>query len=317
MEDAFAPDTPDTDIVQPDVSQETEMTPEAVFDKTQDKSALVDEFFRANKVEETQPESSEPSPVEIPRQEAAEPTDVDNDVKRYQYWQSEADKARNEKLEMEARLQALESQQAQPLQPENIEPEPEEQFPDPPMKPGKPRGFNRAEAMDDPTSESARYLEEVDNWRDNMDEYNRLHTQYTTAVVQEERERLVQEREDILRQNAEQEQIRTNMQQMGQHLNKTYGASQEEINEFVKVMDDPNNITVDNLFQLYRMQNGGAGQAPVTQTAPNESFEQRKRAQQVPTPMGVVPSQNSASATGSDSVMDSMISDYKSKNPFG
>ena len=318
MEDAFAPDTPDTDTVQPDVSQETEMTPESVFDTTQDKSALVDEFFRANKVEETQPNPNEPSPVEIPREETAEPIDVDNDVKRYQYWQSEADKARNEKMEMEARLQALESQQAQPLQPETIEPEPEEQFPDPPMKPGKPRGFSRSEAMDDPNSDSAQYLEEVDSWRDSMDEYNRLHTQYTTAVVQEERERLVQEREDILRQNAEQEQIRTNMQQMGTHLNKTYGASQDEIDQFVKVMDDPNNITVDNLFQLYRMQNGGQQPSqPVTQTAPNESFDQRKRAQSVPTPMGVVPSQNSASATGSDSVMDSMISDYKNKNPFG
>ena len=314
MEEAFAPAT-DTEQAPP-VTQDEGMTPESAFDATQDKSSLVDEFFRANKMDEEPSEAQqEPSPVEIPSEEAtAEPTDVDNDVKRYQYWQSEADKARNEKEALESRLQALEQQQAQP-QPENIEPEQEERFPDPPMKPQKPQGFNRQEAIDDPNSISAQYLDEVDGWRDNMDEYNRLHTQYSQAVVQEEREKLVQEREDILRQQAEKEQTQQNMYQMGQHLSKTYGASQEEINQFVQVMDDPKNITVDNLFQLYRMQNGGA-QAPVTQTAPNESFEQRKRAQSVPSPMGVVPSQNSQQS-GSDSVMDSMINDYKTKNPFG
>ena len=313
MEEALAP-AMDTEQATPEVSQETPLTPESAFDQTQDKATLVDEFFRANKIEESEAQP-EPSPVETPQEATAEPTDVDNDVKRYQYWQSEADKARNEKQQLEGRLQALEQQQSQP-QPENVEPEAEE-FPDPPMKPVKPRGFNRQDAMDDPQSESAAYLDQVDDWRDNMDEYNRLHTQYTQAVVQEERERLAKERDDILRAQTEKERVQQNMQQMGQHLTKTYGASQEEISQFVQVMDDPKNITVDNLFQLYRMQNGGQQATPVTQTAPNESFEQRKRAQQVPTPMGVVPSQSNSTGSGSDSVMDSMISDYKNKNPFG
>tara|TARA_R110000764_G_scaffold37605_1_gene83585 strand:+ start:2227 stop:3189 length:963 start_codon:yes stop_codon:yes gene_type:complete len=320
MEDAFAPNE-GTDIAQPVVTQEQGMTPESAFDQTQDKSALVDEFFRANKMDETPSEAPiEPSPVELPLEGAtAEPIDVDNDVKRYQYWQSEADKARNEKQELEERLQAVETQQAQSSQPENIEPEAEETFPDPPIKPGKPAGFSRQDALEDPQSQSASYLDQVDNWRDNMDEYNRLHTQYSQAVVQEERQKLVNEREDILRQQSEKELIATNMQQMGTHLNKTYGASQDEISQFVKVMDNPKNITVDNLFQLYRMQNGGNTGQPVTQaqTATSESFQQMKRAQQVPSPMGVVPAQTNSSGNGSDSVMDSMISDYKNKNPFG
>jgi hypothetical protein len=115
----------------------------------------------------------------------------------------------------------------------------------------------------------------------------------------------------------EKENYDKNMADMSKHLTTTYNATPEEVTQFVKVMDDPKNITVDNLFQLFRMQSGGEVTAPVTQTAPNESFEQRKRAQSVPTPMGVVPSQNSAAATGSDSVMDSMINDYKNRNPFG
>jgi hypothetical protein len=321
MEDTFAPQEAVTEQSTPDVSQENEMTPETAFDQTQDKSTLVDEFFRANKIEE-QPESEapiEPSPVEIPREGVtAEPTDVDNDVKRYQYWQSEADKARNENAEMAQRLSALEQQAVQPQPEEQREPE-IEQFPDPPTKPGKPRGFSRQDATDDPQSDSAQYLDEVDNWRDNMDEYNRLHNQYNQAVVQEERQKLVQEREDIQRAQADRERTQQNMSQMSQHLKSNYKASDEEVANFIRVMDDPKNITVDNLFQLYRMQNGGQVDSvqPVTTTSTNESFEQRKRAQQVPTPMGVVPSQSNSAGSGTDSVMDSMLSDYSKRNPFG
>ena len=319
MEDAFAPGT-DTEVAQPDVTQDVpELTPEAAFDATKDKSTLLDDFFRANKIDESPSEEAqpEPSPVEVTSEEApAEESPVDNDVKRYQYWQSEADKARNENQELVKRLEALEQNQAQP---EEMEPIEEDlSFPDPPVKPGKPRNYSRAEALEDPDSESARYLEAVDSWRDDMDEYNRLHSQYTQAVMVEERERIRQQNEDIQRAQAEKEAYNNNMSQMTNHLRNTYQASDDEIAKFVQVMDDPKNITVDNLFQLYRMQNGGqAGQQPMTQTAPNESFEQRKRAQSVPSPMGVVPGQGSSQPSGPDSMMDSMISDYKKRNPFG
>jgi len=320
-EDVLAPEAPVTQDIQPDVAPSEPLTPEAAFDQTKDKGALLDDFFRANKMDEQIPSEevqAEPSPVEVTSQETpAEVVEVDNDVKRYQYWQSEADKARNENAEMAKRLEVLEAQAQQP-QPERIEPEQDLSFPDPPQKPGKPRNYNRAEALEDPDSDSARYQEAVDNWRDDMDEYNRLHSQYTQAVMVEERERIRKDNENIKRAQAEREAYNNNMAQMSNHLKNTYQASDEEINSFVKVMDDPKNITVDNLFQLYRMQNGGAvANAPVTQTAQSDSFEQRKRAQSVPSPMGVVTGQSSAQQSGNDSMMDSMINDYKNRNPFG
>tara|TARA_R110002020_G_scaffold384221_2_gene594868 strand:- start:617 stop:1570 length:954 start_codon:yes stop_codon:yes gene_type:complete len=317
MDETFAPQEVVTET-EPVVAQPEELTPESAFDMTQDKSSLVDDFFRANKAEETPSEAKlEPSPVEVTSEEAtAEPT-IDNDVKRYQYWQSEADKARNENAQLKEALQ---------VQVETPQPEPEiqveeEVFPDPPSKPSKPRNFSRGDAMDDPQSESASYMDAVDNWRDDMDEYNRLHSQYSQAVMQEERARLTQEREDIQRNIAEKEKYDANMSQMGQHLQKQYNASPDEIQQFVNVMDDPKNITVDNLFQLYRMQNGGNQEGipnpPATQTATSDSFEQRKRAQQVPSPMGVVPATSTGQTGGSDSIFDSMVSDYQKRNPFG
>ena len=330
-EDVLAPGAPVTQDNQPEVAQDSPLTPEAAFDATKDKGNLIDDFFHANemndRIEGESQAEPEPSPVdpnaandrvnvEAPQEATAEEVPIDNDVKRYQYWQSEADKARNEKQELEARLQALENQQQMQPQPD-VEPEQEIRFPDPPGKPQKPRNYNRAEAMDDPDSESAKYLDAVEGWRDDMDEYNRLHQQYSQAVIEEERTKMKQEQDEIKKAQAEKEAYQSNMNQMSSHLRDQYQATDEEIATFVKVMDDPKNVTVDNLFQLFRMQNGNAGTAPVTQTAPNESFEQRKRAQSVPSPMGVVPGQSSSQKSGTDSVMDSMINDYKSRNPFG
>ena len=317
MEDTLAPEQVTQDA--PDVAQVQPMTPESAFDQTQDKGALIDDFFRANKMEDVPSEAvKEPSPVEVPTETATEEeSPIDNDVKRYQYWQSEADKARNENAQLAQRLEALETQ-ANQSQPDNMEPIEEElTFPDPPGKPGKPSGYNRADALDDPSSDSAKYLDAVDKWRDDMDEYNRLHQQYTQAVMVEERQKIQEEQKEALRIQAERETYNSNMTNMKSHLQQTYQASDDEIAKFVEVMDDPKNITVDNLFQLYRMQNGNVGNQPITQTAPNESFDQRKRAQSVPTPMGVVPGQSSSQQSGQDTMMDSMINDYKKRNPFG
>ena len=316
MEDVLAPEQVTQDA--PDVAQVKPMTPEDAFEQTQDKSSLIDDFFRANKMEQPSEANAEPSPVEVPTEQATEEeSPIDNDVKRYQYWQSEADKARNENAQLAQRLEALEAQASQ-SQPDDMEPIEEDlTFPDPPAKPGKPAGYSRADALDDPSSESARYLDAVDKWRDDMDEYNRLHQQYTQAVMVEERQKIQEEQREALRIQAERETYNNNMNQMKQHLQQNYQATDDEIAKFVEVMDDPKNITVDNLFQLYRMQNGNVGTQPMTQTAPNESFAQRKRAQSVPTPMGVVPGQSSSQPNSNDSLMDSMLNDYKKRNPFG
>ena len=101
-EEVMAPEAPVTPEPAVSVPQDAPMTPEAAFDQTQDKGTLIDDFFRANKMDDVPSEAvNEPSPVEVPTETATEgESPVDNDVKRYQYWQSEADKARNENAEM-------------------------------------------------------------------------------------------------------------------------------------------------------------------------------------------------------------------------
>jgi hypothetical protein len=294
-----------------------ELTPEEVFSQEDNVGA----FYRAQL--EDQPESKETVPQV---QKTGEAQEEPNDTVRYQYWQSEADKARNENDQLKNQLAQVQ-RAPEPQVAESQSQETDEGFPPPPSKPRKPAGFNREEAWSDQASVSAQYLETVDNWRDSMDEYNRLHNDYNVAVVQEERAKITEERNEILRKQAEKEKYDANMSEIRSTLTAKYDASGEEVDDFVKVMENPDSINLDNLFQLYRMKNNTqvstspTKQAPIeradSQTPGSDNFDQLKRAQQVPSPMGVLPSANKNMAgSPEDTVMDSMINEYDKRNPW-
>ncbi len=77
-----------------------------------------------------------------------------------------------------------------------------------------------------------------------------------------------------------------------------------------------NSLSLDNLVQLYRLQKG-QGQ-PNPNAGPSPEFQQTQRAQQIPSPMGVQTGQGGGNDARSDSdkIMDNMITDYNSKNPW-
>ena len=62
------------------------------------------------------------------------------------------------------------------------------------------------------------------------------------------------------------------------------------------------------------MQKGGA-QAPVN-AEPSPSFQQAQNAQQIPSPMGVMPASGNSERSDSDQIMDSLIGDFNSNNPW-
>ena len=314
-------------MIEQEVTPEVKGTPES--EPVTEGINPLEGFFRANGVE---PEEQTDDPFAtdeiVPASPSQEQEQVvqekpeDNDEKRYQYWQSEADKARNENAQLAQRLQALEQQanQSQPTVDDGVEDD--RSFPPPPPKPSKPRNFSRSEALEDPSSESAKYMDDVDEWRDEMDDYNRLQSEYNLAIVEEEKQKMQDERDNIMRQQAEAQQRQQQMADIHTHLKTQYQASDEEIAQFVDIMDKPESVTLDNLFKLYRLQSGNQttpvqqqGQ-PLTETNKNDSFEQMKRAQQVPTSMGVIPSQGNTTGSQEDSMMDSMINEYNKQNPW-
>jgi len=162
------------DNIQVDTPQETEQNfsslEEAIFGSPEGSSDVSSAFTSGNE------ESTEPAPVKTGQPEVSQPVETsqpeqtNNDETRYQYWQSQADKYKNE-------LESLKNTQPAPVQPEAPAVDTDaDEFPSAPSKPQKPRLYSREEAYTDPASESARYDDELSQWRDDMNEYNSLIT---------------------------------------------------------------------------------------------------------------------------------------------
>ena len=264
---------------------------------------------------ETAPEGQ---PEVSTQENVQQPTQPNNDEKRYQYWQSQADKYKNELNAMkQAQQQPAQEQHAQ-QQPQEPVQQPAEQFPAPPQKPQRPRTFNREEAYSDPSSDSARYLDELEGWRDDINEYNTLKSEYQTALVEERFNSYEQQRvaEAQRQQAAQQKAVQEN--EIKSHVMGHYGMQESEAVDFMSKMSDPSSITIDNLVQLYRLQGSGNAEGTQAPAAPSQAFTQTKNAQQVPSPMGVMPSgqSNVDGRTTEDKIMDKMIGNFNSKNPW-
>tara|TARA_Y100000593_G_scaffold83952_1_gene158706 strand:- start:1056 stop:1994 length:939 start_codon:yes stop_codon:yes gene_type:complete len=289
---------------------------EAVFDS----GSTTNDAFTKN-VPQEQP--TEPAPEqgqpEVSNQENI-PISENNDEKRYQYWQSQADKYKNELNALqEQQSQAFAQQQTQVPQQQTAQEPQQETFPDAPERPIQPRTFNREEAYSDPSSESARYMNELEDWRDDMNEYNSIKAQYQTALVEEKLNNMEAERQNEIKRQQAAAQAQQQQQEITNHVRGNYGMNEAEAADFVQKMSDPNSITVDNLVQLYRMQQGNAApQQNPAPAQPSSAFTQTQNAQQVPSPMGVMPSGNTSHDGRSieDKMMDKMVGNFNEKNPW-
>ncbi len=251
-----------------------------------------------------------PQPVDTPT--------ADNDERRFQYWQSQADKRQNEIDRLHEQNQVLQNQLSHNIQaPKQDNTAQEEKFPEPPQKPRTPHGFSRDEAMTDPNSRSAEYVNQVETWRENMDEYNRLYTQYNVAKMQESMESIQNQQQEQMKKAAQQQQYRQQQSEAIDYIKGNFGANDEQAQEFVARYSDPKSVTMDNLWKLFQLETG-QGIAPNQQTpTPSPAFQQTQAAQQIPSPMGVVTGQ-SGQETGTieDQMMNAMINDHKNKNYF-
>tara|TARA_R110002012_G_scaffold44029_4_gene118684 strand:+ start:4088 stop:5029 length:942 start_codon:yes stop_codon:yes gene_type:complete len=291
---------------------------EAAFDVNDSGSDLNDVFTTGE--EGKSQESAPTGQPESNNENIKNPQPANNDETRYQYWQSQADKYKNEleavqsnQMQQEQFMQQQQMQQPQPQQPQ------EEAFPEPPSRPNQPSGFSREEAYNDSSSSSARYMDELEGWRDDMNEYNTLKTQYQTALVDEKLNHMQKERVEEVQRAQAYQQLQNEQMEVVNHVQGHYGMNENEAVDFMNKMSDPNSITVDNLVQLYRMQQGNAApQQNPAPAQPSAAFNQTQNAQQVPSPMGVMPSGNSNvdGRSTEDKMMDKMIGNFNAKNPW-
>tara|TARA_R100001129_G_scaffold186156_1_gene176720 strand:- start:11787 stop:12734 length:948 start_codon:yes stop_codon:yes gene_type:complete len=303
----------------PQESQNTEYASleEAVFGEGFVDSTGESAFNNGNEGNtETAPQEGQPV-QDNAIEDTQQPAEVANDDRRYQYWQSQADKMANENKALKNQIAQVGQQQTRPVQEQPQDNA--ENFPPPPAKPEKPRHYSREEAYADPQSDSARYLDDVEVWRDDMTEYNTLRTQYQEAVVEER----MQAQDNARIAEAQKQQAfqakKTQERSIKEHVMANYGMNEAETQDFMQTMSNPKSLNIDNLVQLYRLQKGGAPVQQVTSNPePSPEFQQYQNAQQVPSPMGVMPSgqTNEDSRSFEDKIMDTMIGNFNSKNPW-
>jgi len=301
--------TPEPEVHSVDIQDEGSLVDDVIFGG--EKGSVADAFEGTDDTEQAIAE-----PESVPQQEANVEVPQENDEVRYQYWQSQADKMKNERDQLQQQFNHLATQQTPAQTEPEPEAEPEPDFPDPPEKPQKPYNFSMDEALGDPSSESAKFVQQEQGWRDQMDEYKNLQFEYQMAMMQDEREKLRTDRQnDIQRREAETAQAEQ-MNGVKQQIMNQYKVDPQVADDFVRVMSDPTSINLDNLWKLYASDKGyGSPQQPAN--APSGEFQQVKRAQQIPSSMGVMPSQTGQNeGSVEDKIIDSMITDYNKQNPW-
>jgi hypothetical protein len=185
---------------------------------------------------------------------------------RYQYWQSKHDKL---KADYDRLLQTQQSKPAEPQQPEPVYQGP----PSKPSKPVKPANYSAEEAYTNPNSESFRY-------RSQLDDYNEKYQEYLDYYNDQ-----MQQREEAYRREAEQREL---INQARQEVMHEYGLNENEANDFVTVMADPDTMSMKNLVNYYRFLKGES-----QPTQPQQQQQARQPLSPVrqapPPPAGVIP----------------------------
>ena len=228
-----------------------------------------------------------PAPVEY--QQQAEPSVLDNlsqetpareDPRRFEYWQSQADRMRGENAQLKKEVGDIKSylnarEQQSPSNPQTQgSPVPTgnpETGLKTPVQPTKPGNYNEVDAFNDPNSASFQYRNEMDNYRDDV----------TTYMLQKD-----QVREKMQLQQMRKQQETMVNQQAHHHATNNYGWSPEQASEFIEWSRNPENVTIDHLAKLYEMDKRGVN--PQATMKRQEMINQQQRAQ-VPRTTQVTP----------------------------
>ena len=177
-----------------------------------------------------------------------------------------------------------------------------------PVKPRKPANYDHSEALADPDSDSGKYLSKQEQYIDSL-------ANYMTEVD-------AKRSQEIQRQQAEQAHFQRN-QKVISDLQSQYNYSPQEANDFIQRMSSPDSLSLDNLVRLHKMSLQPSQEVPALQQVTPEAqqkqalMNQRQEKLSIPTPIGVQPGANvQSSKSVEDQMMDSMIGNYKKKNPF-
>ena len=199
-------------------------------------------------------------PIAEPSEQVTSPKD---DQTRFEYWQSQADKAKGELNALRQEVDYYRTQ-GQNADPSNGQPQayPDQGLQEPSLKeptaPDRPVNYNEIDAYSDPDSASFKYRLAKEEYRDNYMGYLQEKDQMREAEMQQAYENeMAQQRDSMMRQQAY------------SHATSTYGWDQNKSSQFVQWASNPDNLTLDNLAKLFELRSN-----------PNQQVQQRTQQMQ-------------------------------------
>lgn len=254
-----------------------------------------DPFSTEGVIQEEQALVNESEPVN-----ALDNVDAKEDDSQFQYWQSQADKTKAEMEALKAQVEVLTSKSAKPQQ-ETKEPTLVK-----PTKPVKPADYDYSEALADPDSSSASYMQAKESYLEEMSDF----------IMKKD-----EVRDEQMTKAKEEQFARQQHQETLTELQTKYNYTPQQANDFVSQMSSPESLSLDNLVKLHQMNMGNTPQAEQVSTKAQEKqqlMEQRNQKLSIPKPIGVQQgsSVQSPSKNVEEKMMDAMLGDFNKRNIF-
>jgi hypothetical protein len=251
-----------------------------------------DDIFSEN----TESVESEKKEVDLMNETVAETKEVSNDEKRYEYWQSEYDKMRNEYETYQKSTAHLKDLDAAIRSDENLLSVLNDYFNNggsatakpaaDDMKP--PKDFDPYEAYNEPESDSYK-------WRVSKEQADRM------KIIEEARNAA---QNDILQQLQAEAQKQYQIQQEKAFRERYKDVPEEKWTEFISWSKNPENVTLDSLWKLYNLSDTSKA---METNARRQITEQLKRTQSMPSSPATANSE-SRKASKEEEFINSLIS---------
>jgi hypothetical protein len=279
---------------------------DAIFGSQSDAAFDDDDGWEEDTGDTSEQQQSLPE-TQAQEQETVQEQHTDNDAVRYQYWQAEAQKKENELAKMRAETEYY--KRLAELQEQDSEPEPQDakpaRFPDPPSAPKAPIGYSPEEALSNPQSPSAQYVADYQQWQQNMFEYSNLKTQYLEAVLEEKFQELEQEKAQAREDYERKRQYDAQISSVRTEVMQKFGVDERVADDFISKMNDPQSLTIENLYALYNAVYNKGAQAT---KKPTDTFQQSKVANQFgPAFNNLPPGISTTGKSQEDQIFDALV----------
>jgi len=279
-------------------SESTEQIEEKQFPDLSGLGLLDYEAQLAEQGEASSPDQAVEEEVSQQPGQYQETPEAKDDPARLQYWQSKADKAeaaynKMAKLAPDAvkyapLIEAIQTDQdvlnyiqnkanngtlgkvvgEQPQQNGSPTPVPAQTAPQgPPIKPNRPANYDPAGAIHESESDSFKYREAMEEYRDEMDEWRN-----NQEAVRYQQMRLAQQQQ--MQQNKVMDNYNT--------LKHEYGASEEQIQTYNNWLNDPNTLSLQNLWRYHQYLNQPETQKKINKQKVEDSMAQAQKAKTIP-----------------------------------